>query len=145
MSVGSLEPKFFAALCEGLGFPEWADGKILQKNTAEVKEAFRKTFRTRTREEWTAVFEKLDACVEPVLSLEEASRDAHLSSRGMWPEVPLPQIPGKTVRQMGCPVRLSETPPEYRHAGYPEGWHTEAFLRGMGYTDEQIREMSGED
>ena len=143
MSVGSLEPKFFAALCEGLGFSEWADGRILQNNMPEVKAAFRRTFRTRTRREWTEIFRNLDACVEPVLSLEEASRDEHLCSRGMWPEVPLPQRPGQTVRQMGCPVRMSATPPEYRHAGYPEGWHTESFLRGMGYTDDQIRNMTG--
>lgn len=142
MSVGSLEPKFFATLCEGLGHPEWADGEILKRDTDLVKKTFAAVFLTRTREEWTVVFQRLDACVEPVLTLEEASCDPHLTERGMWPEVPLPQAPGRTIRQMGCPVRLSETPPEYRHAGYPEGWHTREFLESMGYTEGEISEMS---
>ena len=142
MSVGSLEPQFFAALCKGLGFPEWADGEKLRSDPAEVKAAFSDTFKQRTRSEWTEVFSKLDACVEPVLSLEEASRDPHLKERGMWPEVPLPLTGDRHVRQMGCPVHLSRTPPEYRHAGYPEGWHTREFLGALGYTDEEIESMS---
>ena len=90
MSVGSLEPKFFAALCTGLGHPEWKDGKILKSDPAMVKETFRSVFRTKTRDEWTAVFSGLDACVEPVMDLEEVSTDRHLVQRGMWPMVEVP-------------------------------------------------------
>ena len=158
MSVGSLEPQFFAALCKGLGFPEWADGKQLgtgPEAVKTIKEAFQTRFREKTREEWTAIFSRLDACVEPVLTMEEASRDPQLQARGMWPEVPLPVYEEEggdrgrgdrsdpcLLRQMGCPVHLSATPPEYRHAGYPEGWHTREFLKERGYTDGQIDEMS---
>lgn len=46
------------------------------------------------------------------------------------------------IKQMGCPIALSVTPPEYRHAGYPEGYHTEEILSGLGYSPEEIREMS---
>jgi crotonobetainyl-CoA:carnitine CoA-transferase CaiB-like acyl-CoA transferase len=225
MSVGSLEPKFFAALCDGLGCPQWRDGKILKTSTPEVKAAFRAIFRTKTRSEWTEIFAGLDACVEPVMDIEEVSRDAHLRSRGMWPEVEIPvgdaaagvgdfvagseaegcaagseaegsgagseaegcaagsatgssvagsPVVGLTatstaessavisatdsaaasaqelsqksggiyITQMGCPMHLSACPPRYDHAGYPEGYHTEEILSALGYSEEEIGDMT---
>ena len=145
MSVGSLEPKFFAALCDGLGKPEWRDGKLLrtEEGIREVKNTFREIFRTRSREAWTEIFGKLDACVEPVMSLGEVSRDPHLKSRGMWPEVKVPSAGKETVSvtQMGNPLHLSKCPPRSDHAGYPEGYHTEEVLSALGYSPEEIREM----
>jgi crotonobetainyl-CoA:carnitine CoA-transferase CaiB-like acyl-CoA transferase len=171
MSVGSLEPKFFAALCEGMGHPEWKDGKVLRTDAAMVKETFRAVFKTKTRDEWTAVFTALDACVEPVMDLDEVSRDEHLVSRGMWPEVEVPvssadaSVPAGSaaagqeapsdqgaaaagapvpvrITQMGCPMHLSECPPRYDHAGYPEGYHTEEILQTLGYSEDEIRDMT---
>ena len=84
MSVGSLEPKFFAALCEAMGHSEWKDGKILRSDAAMVKQTFRDIFRTKTQKEWVEVFSTLDACVEPVMDLQEVSEDEHLLHRGMW-------------------------------------------------------------
>ena len=143
MSVGSLEPKFFAALCEGMGHPEWKDGSVLRTDAAMVKETFRAVFKTKTRDEWTDVFTALDACVEPVMDLDEVSRDEHLVSRGMWPEVEVP-VSSSDVRitQMGCPMHLSECPPRYDHAGYPEGFHTDEVLQSLGYSPDEIRDMT---
>ena len=140
MSVGSLEPKFFADLCIGLGYPQWADGEILKTQLPMVKETFRAAFRSRTRDEWIQVFSRLDACVEPVLTLAEAVEDPQIVARGMMPQVPLPQVPGESVHQLGCPIRLSDCPAEYRHAGYPEGWHTGEVLQKLGYSEEEISE-----
>ena len=105
MSVGSLEPKFFAALCEAMGHSEWKDGKILRTEAAVVKQTFRDTFRTKTQKEWVEIFSTLDACVEPVMDLQEVSDDEHLLHRGMWPEVQIPLSDGVTIKQMGCPVQ----------------------------------------
>ena len=156
MSVGSLEPKFFAALCEGMGHPEWKDGKILRTDPAMVKETFRSIFLTKTRDEWTDIFQALDACVEPVMNLEEVSKDEHLLHRGMWPSVEVPctvesggnsrdtsdAAGGIYITQMGCPMHLSKCPPRYDHAGYPEGYHTDEILTSLGYTGEEIADMT---
>ncbi len=142
MSVGSLEPKFFAELCKGLGFPEWVDGAVLKTQPSAVKAAFRARFKEKTRDEWAGVFAKLDACVEPVLSLKEASQDEHINARGLIPQVPLPQAPERCVRQVGCPIKLSVSPAEYKHAGWPEGWHTQEVLSALGYSAEEIKNMT---
>ena len=78
----------------------------------------------------------------PLSELAEAAADAHINARGLVPDVPLPLAEGRTVRQLGCPIKLSDCPAAYRHAGYPEGWHTEAVLTGLGYTAEEIRDLS---
>ena len=46
------------------------------------------------------------------------------------------------ITQMGCPMNLSKCPPRYDHAGYPEGYHTEEILASLGYSEEEIREMT---
>ena len=135
-----------------------------------VKQTFREVFKTKTRDEWTRVFGELDACVEPVMDLEEVSKDDHLVQRGMWPSVEVPvsasaALSGTaggsgsgdsggaastgsgesgTIRitQMGCPMHLSACPPRYDHAGYPEGYHTEQILQSLGYTPEEIAGMT---
>ena len=122
MSVGSLEPKFFSALLKTLDLSEHAD-----LDRRELKEKISRKFMERTRDEWTEIFSGTDACVEPVLTLEEASRDEHLRERGMWPNVKLP-LSGKSVIQPGCAVKLEKCPPDYRHAAYPEGYNTEEFM-----------------
>lgn len=141
MSVGALEPKFWAALSDSVGHPEWRDGKILRAGTPSVKAELRGIFLTKTRAEWTEIFAGCDACVEPVVDLSEAAQDEHLKSRGMWPEVEVPLTDGVKIRQMGSPFHLSASPVAYRHAGYPEGYHTTEVLRGLGYSDEEIEEM----
>lgn len=144
LSICSLEPKFFRALCETLEKPEWLDGVAWRDHPAEAKAELRAIIRTRTLSEWTELFQEKDACVEPVLSVGEALADPHFQARGMWPEVPFAHAPGQSVRQAGCPIKLSETPPEYRHAGYPDGWHTGEVLSALGYDQREIAEMSGQ-
>ena len=141
MSVGSLEPKFFAGLCKAMGHEEWADGKILKTDCAMVKAEFKKVFLTKTRDEWTEICAPLDSCIEPVMSLEECSHDEHLLSRGMFPEVEVPVSNGAKVTQLGCPFKLSECPAEYKHAGFPEGYHTNEVLSALGYSEADITEM----
>ena len=75
------------------------------------------------------------------MDLPEVAQDEHLQSRGMWPEVEVPLTEGVKIMQMGSPFHLSASPVKYRHAGYPEGYHTSEVLRGLGYSDEEIEEM----
>ena len=109
---------------------------IRPPDSVNVKRRGREIFKTKTRDEWTELFKKVDACCEPVFSLTETLNDAHATERGMVVEVDLPE--GKKVRQLASPIKFSETIPEYKHAGTPPGLHTKEILLELGYSREEI-------
>ncbi|MER5219616.1 CaiB/BaiF CoA transferase family protein [Streptomyces flaveus] len=84
MAVGALEKQFYAEFVDVLGIPEHASAHKDPERWGELREAVAARFKTRTREEWTAVFEGSDACVAPVLSLSEAPHHPHLAARGTF-------------------------------------------------------------
>jgi alpha-methylacyl-CoA racemase len=107
MAVGPLEPQFYAEFVSLLGvseedlpaqmdIPRWP---VLRKRFAEV-------FATRTRTEWTVVFEGTDACVAPVLSLAEASAHPHIAARGTLVEHDGKVQPAPAPRFSATPARL---------------------------------------
>lgn len=83
VAVGALEPAFYAALLDGLGLdarqlPDRDD----RAQWPALRAVFTAVFASRTRQEWTAVFEGSDACVTPVLSFAEAADHPHIAARG---------------------------------------------------------------
>ncbi|MFF9341186.1 MULTISPECIES: CaiB/BaiF CoA transferase family protein [unclassified Streptomyces] len=86
MAVGALEQRFYAEFARLLGLP---DADRLRGDLArwpELREAVAARFRSRTRAQWTEVFEGTDACVAPVLSLREAPAHPHLAARATFAE-----------------------------------------------------------
>lgn len=83
LAVGALEPQFFAELCRVLGVagePAFAE----QYDTARwpaMRARLAELFASRTRDEWEQAFEGVDACVAPVLSIDEAPGHAHQQAR----------------------------------------------------------------
>jgi crotonobetainyl-CoA:carnitine CoA-transferase CaiB-like acyl-CoA transferase len=104
-----------------------------------LKRTIRNRFLERTHAEWCEAFKEVDACVEPMLSFEEAQEHPQLKSRALVVEVP--DSVGTTRQQLATPLRFSQTPPHYRHTGGPVGEHTVKVLLGLGYTDEKIQEL----
>lgn len=86
MAVGALEPQFHAEFVRLLGLAETAPPREDLARWDELREAVAARFRTRTRAEWTDVFDGSDACVAPVLSLTEAPGHPHLAARGTFTE-----------------------------------------------------------
>ena len=136
LSFGGLEPQFFSAFCEAIGRPDLIPGGVIPADLPRVKEEVGRVLKTRTRDEWAAVFAKVDACVEPVLSLGEVLGDDQVRARGMVVEVDLPG--GGKVKQPGHPIRYSATPPQYGPAGCAAGVHTREVLLGLGYGNDEI-------
>ncbi|WP_261558347.1 CaiB/BaiF CoA transferase family protein [Frankia tisae] len=82
MAVGALEPRFYATFVTGLGLdPAALPGQDDRARWPELREAFAKAFAGRTRDEWAAVFDPLDACVTPVLDFDEATAHPHMAAR----------------------------------------------------------------
>jgi alpha-methylacyl-CoA racemase len=123
VAVGALEPQFYAALLEGLGLSEddvGAQGDRLRWPEAKARVA--EIFRTKTRDEWTAVFEGTDACVAPVLAPWEAADHPHNKARRTF-------VTHGGRPQPGAVPRFSRTAAAVRDAPGPE----EALARwGVG-------------
>ena len=133
MSVGSLEPQFWSRFCMAIGREDLIEGTVWPENVEEVKAQIRGIFKTKTRDEWTAVFEEYDACVQPVLNLEEALlNDEQIKAREMVVEVDMPLHEGVKVKQLATSIKMSECPCKYDVAGYPAGYHTHEIIEKLG-------------
>jgi crotonobetainyl-CoA:carnitine CoA-transferase CaiB-like acyl-CoA transferase len=133
MSVGSLEPKFWKEFCKAIEREDLIPETVWPKDIDRIKDEIRQIFKTRTKQEWVEIFDQYDACVQPVLNLEEALlEDQHIKERKMVVEVPLPTWGGKKVKQMATAIHLSKCPCEYKYAGYPLGYHTREIIESLG-------------
>ncbi len=133
LSVGSLEPKFWQGFCEAIGRPD------LVEAGAEVKAQVAEAIASRKLTEWVDVFGPLDACVEPVLTVEEALGHPQTTARGMVVDVPKPD--GAMQRQVASPFRFSGSQAQYRHIGVSVGHDTEAVLAEIDYGAEEIASL----
>ncbi|MGX9885265.1 CaiB/BaiF CoA transferase family protein [Streptomyces sp. NPDC002276] len=107
MAVGALEPRFYDEFTRLLDLTDFADARRDWTRWGELREAVATRFRSRTRDEWSAVFEDTDACVAPVLSLREAPKHPHLAARGTFTE-------HGGITQPAPAPRFSETPTSVR-------------------------------
>ena len=140
ISTGLIEPHFWERFCRAIGRDDLipfhhAKGEKLH----EAYGAIRETILTRTRDEWFRIMKEADTCVSPVLELDEVIKDPQLQHRQMFPEFEHP-TQGK-VRQLGMPVKLSDTPARFRNFSPTLGQHTNEILKGLGYTEHQIEEL----
>ncbi|MER5774510.1 CaiB/BaiF CoA-transferase family protein [Streptomyces sp. NPDC002039] len=87
MAVGALEQQFYDTFVELLGIEDRAPARKDLARWGELRETVAARFKSRTRQEWTVVFEGSDACVAPVLSLGEAPAHPHLAARGTFTDV----------------------------------------------------------
>jgi alpha-methylacyl-CoA racemase len=118
VAVGALEEQFYAALLDGLGL---AGDETLPDRTdpaqwPALRERFTEVFAGRTRDEWWTVFEGTDACVAPVWSLLEATRDRHNTERGVFVEVDGRVQPAVAPRFSATPGAVGRVPRPGEHS-----------------------------
>ncbi|WP_326541105.1 CaiB/BaiF CoA transferase family protein [Pseudorhodoferax sp.] len=100
VAVGAIEPPFYEAFIRGLGLDLQAlPDREQRDNWPALHRRFADVLRTRTRDEWTSVFEDTDACVTPVLSMAEAPLHAHHKARRTFVATPQGHaLPGPAPR-----------------------------------------------
>ncbi|ODS99218.1 MAG: carnitine dehydratase [Erythrobacter sp. SCN 62-14] len=87
ISLGSIEPQFYAEMLAKAGAPEeLAAGQMNPANWDDYAEKLAALFATKTQAEWCALLEGSDACFAPVLDLDEARDHPHLKARGTYLE-----------------------------------------------------------
>ncbi|MFC4328946.1 CaiB/BaiF CoA transferase family protein [Streptomyces andamanensis] len=129
MAVGALEQRFYDEFMTRLGIPGQAPARDDMTRWGALREAIAARFRTRTRDEWTAVFEDSDACVAPVLSLREAPHHPHLAARGTFTEHAGLTQPAPAPRFSATPATVRTAPAGPGHGAdtVAADWHLPAL------------------
>ena len=133
VSVGPLEPEFYALLLEHLGLA----GDPVMANPYDASQwpaqrlRLQTAFASKTRDQWCAMMEGSDACFAPVLTTEEAAGHPHMRERGVFTEV-------AGVRQAAPAPRFSKTPGAIQGPAPAPGADTEAVLSDWGFDRKAI-------
>lgn len=136
VSVGALEPQFYALLCERLGLADDADFDV-QYDKARwpiMKHRLAALFATQPREHWCALLESSDACFAPVLDWREAPLHAHNRARQVFIEV-------DGVMQGAPAPRFSRTPAPLPGPPHAPGADSMAILRDWGVDAELVERL----
>ena len=128
MSVGAIEPQFYAELLRGIGL----DGADLPRQMDKaswpaLKERFAAIFKGKTRAEWCAIFDGTDACVAPVLTMTDATTNEHVVARGTI-------VVDDGIAQPAPAPRFSRTPGAIQGPTPPLGADTDATLADWGFS-----------
>jgi len=133
ISLGSIEPQFYAALLEKLGDDAvHFENQFDMENWPAMKEKMTEIIKCKTRDEWDEIFEGADVCYAPVLAMSEARHHPHHQARGsfiedengIWEPAPAP--------------RFSRTKAELRGHAAHLGEHTDEILRDFGFSEAEI-------
>jgi alpha-methylacyl-CoA racemase len=126
VSLGAIEPKFYAELLSRLGLNDVeASRQYAHEDWPALRARVAALLKTQPRAHWCARLEGSDACFAPVLSLAEAPQHPHLAARDTFVEVEGRTIPSPAPR-------LSRTPARAPQAGPRPGEHTAEVLRELG-------------
>ena len=135
VSIGSIEPQFYALLLEkaGLDKDEFS-AQMDQSRWPEYKEKVAAAFKSKTRDEWCDLMEGSDVCFAPVLSLGEVADHPHNKARGAFVEL-------DNVLQPAPAPRFSRTSPSLSHGSRIAGEDTNKVLSDAGFDQGEIESL----
>jgi alpha-methylacyl-CoA racemase len=108
VSIGSIEPQFYALLREHAGLSEDCfDAQMDRKGWPSLKEKLTAVFKSKSREEWCKIMEGTDICFAPILTMAEAPKHPHMAAREVFVE-------RHGVTQPAPAPRFSRTPSAIR-------------------------------
>ena len=132
ISIGSIEPQFYALLLElcEIDDPEFAKQNDKQ-HWASLRGKLEALFMTRTRDQWCTLLEGTDVCFAPVLDLQEAPQHPHNVARQSFVEI-------DGVTQPAPAPRFSRTPTSVQAPAAMAGEHSEEILNDWGFAPDEI-------
>jgi len=126
VSLGSLEPQFYAELIQRLGLEnEGLPAQMDRSGWDTLRTRFTALFKTKTRDEWDAILAGTDACYAPVLTMSEATKNEHVVARQTI-------IERDGVPQPAPAPRFSRTAPAVQRSAPWPGQHTDEALAAWG-------------
>ncbi len=136
LSIGSLEPNFAVGLLQTLELSHLIPSMMNQNHEHQqtIKSAIADKIATKTQAHWIQLFNQLDLCVEPVLTLQEAANYPQFIARNMLTSAVDSQ--GTLIPQINTALPFKEKSPH--QAGVPLGANSREVLQSSGYSPEQI-------
>ena len=136
LSIGSIEPQFYALLLEKSGLGEQPDllPQMDREGWPEMHRRLEAIFRTRTRDEWDEIMLGTDICYAPVLNFSEAIDHPHNAARSTFVDV-------DGIHQAAPAPRFSRTEPQTPPSPVVPGAHTDEVLQDFGFADEDIQAL----
>ncbi len=135
ISLGSIEPQFYALLCQIAELDESIFSNQMSRDSwPDQKEAIKKIILDKTRDEWCELMEGTDVCFAPVLDMSEAPKHPHNVERKTFIDL-------EGVTQPAPAPRFSRTEPEVVSSPSVVGEHTDEVLASIGFSDEDINTL----
>ena len=135
MAVGALEPKFWTALQGALGVTGETEEVGITQQKQEVAETLTERFAQKTRDEWTEHLSEVDACVEPVLEMDELTQHPHHLARGCFFTMEDPERGPLTQLRLPLDQEPRQTPAPR------QGEHTDEVLEQEGVSPAEIQQL----
>lgn len=129
LTLGAIEPHFWAAFCKAVARPD-LDARAYEFAAIQEVAAI---FKSRTRDEWLALFEEIDACIEPVRDFSQVFDDPQVRHRGLIAQLEVPGL--GAIPQIGSVFVFADrrtTPPPHL------GEHTRTVLGAIGVSEEEM-------
>ena len=131
VSIGSIEPQFYALLCEKAELSQDDFGDQMKRDTWQnKKQMIKNVFLTKTREEWCDLMEGSDVCFAPVLDMSEAPMHPHNIARQTFIEI-------EGVTQPAPAPRFDRTQNEITLPPAIAGEHSKEILESLGIDSEE--------
>jgi alpha-methylacyl-CoA racemase len=135
VSVGSIEPQFYALLLKHTGLEDESLPEQTDRSTwPDMRERLARIFKEKTRAQWTQVMQDTDICFAPVLRMSEALSHPHNRHRASFVEVDGIAQPAPTPRFRGTPSQIQRPPARI-------GEHTDAVLKDWGFLADEIAKL----
>ncbi|MFA5895769.1 MAG: CaiB/BaiF CoA-transferase family protein [Thermoplasmata archaeon] len=141
MAVAAVEPKFWARLCEVVGVPELTESQFAdEREKAGVVRTLRARFKTKTKEDWEAIFAKEKLPVIGVRHVSDLVKDPQVKARNLLPVVDVPGLWKMPV--IAHPAKHSVSKTQAPARAPAKGEDTDAILRSLGYSVKQIEALA---
>ncbi|MFT4518192.1 MAG: alpha-methylacyl-CoA racemase [Halioglobus sp.] len=135
ISIGSIEPQFYALLKELAGLSEEEFGNQHDQSMwPALTEKLETVFKTKTQAQWCEIMEGTDVCFAPVLTFLDAPKHPANIARNTYIEV-------DGLTQPAPAPRFSRTPSEVAHGAHEAGQDTDSILSAMGFAEQELKSL----
>jgi len=144
-TIGAASTRNWRSFCVALGLerllddPRYSDTNSRHRNREPLIREIEDLTRTRPTDHWIGLLEEAGVPCAPIQDYGQVFNDAHLEARGFFWEGVHPTL--GSVRQVGSPMRLSDSPTVRGKAGPLFGEDSEAIVRALGYSGDQVAKL----